>query len=42
MWIGTDDKLCCHDQRDSAMWIVKDGIRNIHDQFEIKYALQQI
>jgi hypothetical protein len=42
MWIGTDYELCCHDQIDSAICIGKDGIRNIHDKFEIIYALHQI
>jgi hypothetical protein len=42
MWIGTDDKLLCHDQRDSSMWIGKDGKRTFHDKFEVKFALQNI
>jgi hypothetical protein len=28
MWIGTDDKGCCHDKRESAMWIGKDVKEN--------------
>jgi hypothetical protein len=41
MWRATDDKGCCHDQIDSAMWIGKDVKGTFYDKFEVIYALQQ-
>jgi hypothetical protein len=42
MWIGTDDKGCCHDQIEGAMRIGNDVKGTFHDKFEIIYSLQQI
>jgi hypothetical protein len=32
MWIGSDDKGCCHDQIESAMWIGKHVTGSFHDK----------
>jgi hypothetical protein len=35
MWIGTDDKECCHDQIEIAMWFGKIMKGSIHDKSEV-------
>jgi hypothetical protein len=42
MWIGTDDKGCCHDQIESAMWIGMDVKGSFHDKFEFLCGLEQM
>jgi hypothetical protein len=40
--IGTDDKLYCHDQNESAMWIGMDVTGSFHNQFEELCGLEQM
>jgi hypothetical protein len=35
MWIGTDEKGCCPDQIESAMWIGKVVTERFHVKFEV-------
>jgi hypothetical protein len=42
MWIGTDDKGCCHDQIESSMWIGMVVRGSFHNQFEVLCGLEQM
>jgi hypothetical protein len=42
MWTGTDDKLSCPDQFESAMWIGKDVKGIFHDKYEVLFELEQM
>jgi hypothetical protein len=42
MWIGTDDKGCCHNQIESAMCIGMDVTGSFLNQFEVLCGLEQM
>jgi hypothetical protein len=42
MWIETEEKGCCLDQIESAMWIGKDVRGSFHDQYEVQFGLEQM
>jgi hypothetical protein len=42
MWTGTEYKLSCRYQIESAIWFGEDVKLNIYDKFGIKYTFQQI
>jgi hypothetical protein len=39
MWIGRDDKLCCHDKVYSVMCNGKDVTGSCHEQFVLLFGL---
>jgi hypothetical protein len=42
MWIGIDDRGCCHEKILSGMWIGKDVRGIFHDQFEVPCGFEQM